>query len=148
MAPQSIARSIWEELRAGDSKTGAGAAIPPVEECPTGSEHGRTAGKATKEVGMMSDREDHAHGPLRAGRFSVPLPPVSQDEPATILPDHISQNIEAIKALHARATENLSRYQRPIETLGTFLGHPGFFYGIVLFVVVWVLLNVFSPRFG
>ena len=97
---------------------------------------------------MMSDREDQAHGPLRAGRFSVPLPPAAQDEPATILPDHISQNIEAIKALHARATENLSRYQRPIETLGTLLGHPGFFYGIVLFVAVWMLINVFSPRFG
>jgi uncharacterized membrane protein len=97
---------------------------------------------------MTSDREDQAHGPLRAGRFSAPLPPASQDEPAAILPDHSNQNIEAIKALHARANENLSRYQRLIETVGTLLGHPAFFYGIVLFVALWVLINVFSPRFG
>ena len=42
----------------------------------------------------------------------------------------------------------MSRYQRPIETVSSLLGRPAFFYGIVLFVTGWVLLNVFSPRFG
>jgi uncharacterized membrane protein len=42
----------------------------------------------------------------------------------------------------------LSRYQRTIETVGMLLGQPTFFYGIVLFVAVWVLSNVFAPRFG
>jgi uncharacterized membrane protein len=97
---------------------------------------------------MTADRQDQAHGPLRVGRFSEPLPPASQDEPAAILPDHINQNIEAVKALHARADENLSRYQRPIETVSTLLGRPTFFYGSILFVAVWVLSNVLSPLFG
>ena len=85
---------------------------------------------------MTPDHEDQAHEPLRARRLSGPLSPASQDEPAAILPDHISQNIEVIKALHARADENLSRYQRPLETVGMLLGQPTFFYGIVLFVAV------------
>ena len=57
-------------------------------------------------------------------------------------------NIEAIRMLHIRADENLSRYHRPIETVSSLLGRPAFFYGIVLFVTLWVFLNVLSPRFG
>jgi uncharacterized membrane protein len=40
----------------------------------------------------------------------------------------------------------LSRYQRPLETVSSLLGRPAFFYGIVLVVTGWVLLNVFSRR--
>ena len=92
---------------------------------------------------MTPDHADQAHELLRAQRLSEPLFLASQDEPAVILPDHISQNIEAVKALHARADKNLSRYQRPIETVCMLLGQPTFFYGIVLFVAMWVLINVF-----
>jgi uncharacterized membrane protein len=74
-------------------------------------------------------------------------PPLRTSRPPSCR-THISQNIEAIKALHAHADENLSRYQRPIETVGMLLGRPTFFYGIVLCVVMWVLINVFAPRFG
>src|SRR5437868_3449934 len=73
---------------------------------------------------------------------------LSLDKAAASVPDHVSHNIEAIKTLHARADENLSHYQRPIETVGTIVGQPSFFYGIVLFVALCVLLNVFSPFFG
>lgn len=73
------------------------------------------------------------------------IPSASQDEAAALLPDHVSQNIEAMRTLHRRADENLSRSQRPIETVSALLGRPAFFYGIVLFVTVWVLLNVFAP---
>ena len=97
---------------------------------------------------MTPDREDQLPGLLRARRASAPLPSASQDTPAAPLPDHVSQNIEAIKTLHIRADENLSRYQRPIETVSSLLGRPAFFYGIVLFVTVWVLINVLSPRFA
>jgi len=75
-------------------------------------------------------------------------PPASQDEPAAILPDHISQNLEAIQTLHARADERLSHSQRSMETIGTLLGRPTFFYGIVLVVAVWVLINAVSPLYG
>ena len=95
---------------------------------------------------MPPDREDQLPGRLRARRASAPRLSASQDKPAAPLPDHVSQNIEAIQALHIRADENLSRYQRPIETVSSLLGRPAFFYGIVLLVTGWVLSNVFSPR--
>jgi uncharacterized membrane protein len=97
---------------------------------------------------MTADHEDQAHEPRKVSRFSEPLPPASQDEPAAILPDHINQNIEAVKALHTRADENLSGYQRPIETVSTLLARPAFFYGSILFIAVWVLSNLFAPLFG
>ena len=81
-------------------------------------------------------------------RASASLPSPEQDQPAALLPDHVSQNIEAVKMLHMRADENLSRYQRPIETVSSLLGRPAFLYGIVLFVTEWVLINVFSPLFA
>ena len=56
--------------------------------------------------------------------------------------------LEAIQALHRRADETLSRYQRPIETVSSVLGRPAFFYGMVLVVTVWMLRNVFFPRFA
>ena len=97
---------------------------------------------------MTPDREDHLPGLLRARRASAPPSSASQDTPAAPLPDHVSQSIEAIKTLHRRADENVSRYQRPIETASSLLGRPAFFYGIVLFVTVWVLINVLSPLFA
>jgi uncharacterized membrane protein len=97
---------------------------------------------------MISDREDQLPGLLSARHASAPLPSPSQDEAATLLSDHVSQNIEAIRMLHIRADENLSRYHRPIETVSSLLGRPAFFYGIVLFVTLWVFLNILSPRFG
>ena len=97
---------------------------------------------------MLSDHEDQGPGPLSARRASASLPAPSQDDAAALLPDHVSQNIEAIRMLHSRADESLSRYHRPIETVSALLGRPAFFYGIVLFVTLWVLLNVLSPRVG
>ena len=84
---------------------------------------------------MSPDRNDPVLGLRSARRASAPLPAISQDAPATPLPDHVNQNIEAIKALHRRADETLSRSQRPIETLSTLVGRPAFFYGMVLFVI-------------
>ena len=97
---------------------------------------------------MVPDREDQLPGLLSARRASAPLPPPAQDDATALLPDHVSQNIEAIRMLHRRADENLSRSHRPIETVSALLGRPAFFYGIVLFVTLWVLLNVLSPRVG
>ena len=94
---------------------------------------------------MPPDRKDHVPGVLQARRTSVPLPTASQDEAAAPLPDHVSHNIEAIRLLHRRADENLSRSHRPIETVSALLGRPAFFYSIVLFVTLWVLLNLFAP---
>jgi hypothetical protein len=94
---------------------------------------------------MSPDRKDHVPGLLQARRTSAPLPAASQDEAAAPLPDHVSHNIEAIRMLHIRADESLSRYHRPIETVSALLGRPAFFYSIVLFVTLWVLINLFAP---
>ena len=94
---------------------------------------------------MTPDRKDHIPGLLSARHTSAPLPAASQDEAAAPLPDHVSHNIEAIRMLHRRADENLSRYHRPIETVSALLGRPAFFYSIVLFVMLWVLLNLLPP---
>ena len=96
---------------------------------------------------MIPDREDPLSRRLKARGASAPLPAAAQDE-AALLPDHVSQNIEAIRRLHMRADETLSRSQRPIETVSALLGRPAFFYGIVLFVTVWVLLNACAPLFA
>ena len=66
---------------------------------------------------MSPDREDPLSGLLKARRASAPLPAASQDEAAALLPDHVSQNIEAIRRLHIRADETVSRSHRPIETV-------------------------------
>jgi uncharacterized membrane protein len=76
------------------------------------------------------------------------LPSASQDELATLLPDHVSHNMGAITTLHLRADETVSRYQRPLETVSALFGRPAFFSGIMRFVTGWVLLNVFAPRFA
>ena len=97
---------------------------------------------------MTANEEDHAHEPPCDHRCRERLPSVSQDEPAAMLPDHVNQNIAAVKALHTRADETVSRYRRPIELVGTLVGRPAFLYGSVLFVAGWVLSNVCSPLFG
>jgi uncharacterized membrane protein len=94
---------------------------------------------------MIADREDLCPERRSVSRASAPLPATAPDEAAALLPDHVSHNIEAIRMLHLRADETLSRYHRPIETVSALLGRPAFFYGIVLFVTAWVLLNVCSP---
>jgi uncharacterized membrane protein len=94
---------------------------------------------------MIADREDLCPERRSVPRASAPLPATAPDEAAALLPDHVSHNIEAIRMLHLRADETLSRYHRPIETVSALLGRPAFFYGIVLFVTAWVLLNVCSP---
>src|SRR5688500_19004840 len=99
----------------------------------------------TPWVNLDGLREDQLPGLLNARHASAPLSYPPQDEATTLLPNHVSQNIEAIRILHIRADESLSRYHRPIETVSSLLGRPAFFYGIVLFVTLWVLLNVLSP---
>lgn len=60
--------------------------------------------------------------------------------------DLVSQNVEAIAALHAHAERGVSRYQRAIESATALLGRPLFFYLILAFVTLWVGGNLLAPR--
>ncbi len=62
------------------------------------------------------------------------------------LPDHVSQQIDTIAALHARGESDVSIHQRTIEKVTAFLGRPLFLNLTITLIVIWVLLNVFSER--
>ena len=68
--------------------------------------------------------------------------------PTAPLPEHISQNIETIIALHARHEQNVSPHQRLVETVTAFFGRPAFLYSIVLAITLWVIPNALPRRFG
>ena len=60
--------------------------------------------------------------------------------------DLVSQNIDAIAALHAHAERGISRYQRTLEAATALLGRPLFFYLIVGLVTLWLGDNLLAPR--
>jgi uncharacterized membrane protein len=64
------------------------------------------------------------------------------------MPDHLSQNISAIKSMYVRAEQDVSKHQRAVEGVTAFFGRPAFLYTILLLVALWVLPNVLPRRFG
>lgn len=70
---------------------------------------------------------------------SVPIAP---------LPDPISQNIEAIVALHTNAERDVPRHQRIVEAATTFFGRPTFLYSSLLVVALWILTNILPQSLG
>jgi len=62
--------------------------------------------------------------------------------------DRVAQNVEAIITLHAHAEQQVDTHQRSVETLTAWLGRPQFFYGILVGVSLWMLVNGLSPRGG
>ena len=68
--------------------------------------------------------------------------------PTAPLPEHISQNIETIIALHTRNEQNVSGHQRVLEGVTAFFGRPKFLYSILIVIVLWVTPNVLPRRFG
>lgn len=64
------------------------------------------------------------------------------------VPDHLSQNISAVKALHERAEQEVSQAQRAVETITAFFERPAFLYSILLAISLWVLPNLLPRRFG
>ena len=72
--------------------------------------------------------------------------PDTRPTPAADPGDLVSQNIDAIAALHAHAERGVSRYQRAIEGATALLGRPLFLYVIFAFVALWVAANLLAPR--
>ncbi len=68
--------------------------------------------------------------------------------PIAPLPEHISQNIDKIIALHTRYEQDVSGHQRSVEAVTTFFGRPAFLYSILLVIVLWMTPNVIPRRFG
>ncbi|BDI29574.1 hypothetical protein CCAX7_16250 [Capsulimonas corticalis] len=75
--------------------------------------------------------------------------PVSQNSTsAAQTADPISQNIDAVVAMHALAEQQVDPHQRGVESLTSWLGRPQFFYGILVGVSVWMIFNTFAFRLG
>lgn len=56
--------------------------------------------------------------------------------------DPIGQSIEATANLHIHMERKVDPHQRSIESVTAFLGRPRFLYIILLFVALWILLNI------
>ncbi len=64
------------------------------------------------------------------------------------LPEHVSQHIDTIAAIQARAESGVSIHQRIVEVVTANLGRPLFLNLVLAFVSGWVLVNGFPGRFG
>lgn len=56
--------------------------------------------------------------------------------------DPTNQSIETLANLHIRMERKVGRHQRAIETVTAFLGRPRFLYFILLFVILWIGVNM------
>src|SRR5438270_13953070 len=62
--------------------------------------------------------------------------------------DPIYENIQTIVELHKRADNEVSRQQRTIENITAFLGRPRFLFIILIFVTLWIMVNILLIKFG
>lgn len=66
----------------------------------------------------------------------------------TELTDILDQDIETIVALRMRAERKVSRHQRLIERVTSFLGRPQAVYLIILFITLWIVVSLMHNRLG
>lgn len=64
------------------------------------------------------------------------------------LPDHVSQQVDTIAALHARGESEVGVHQRTVEKVTAFLGRPLFLNLVLTAVALWILLNLLMRRSG
>lgn len=80
------------------------------------------------------------------------VPPVyasdTPDKPFESKLDQVGQNIETILAFYTREEQKISRSQRALENISSFLGQPFFLGLILLFVALWLLANIFPLQAG
>ena len=62
--------------------------------------------------------------------------------------DQINDNISAISDFYTREKQKISRSQEFLERISHYVGRPFYFGLIILFVIVWVLVNVFAAQLG
>ena len=74
-------------------------------------------------------------------------PVVYSSEPGEeALPDHVSQQVDTIAALHARGESDVSVHQRLIERVTAFLGRPLFLNLTIGAIALWIFLNLPANR--
>jgi uncharacterized membrane protein len=64
------------------------------------------------------------------------------------VPTSISQNIDAIGDYYKREEQRIGPAQRLLERLGDAIGRPLFLAAILIFVALWILINVMARRLG
>jgi len=69
-------------------------------------------------------------------------------EPQNTVPDHVSENIEAVLALRAESERRVHRSQRAIEALTWSLGKPRTLYVLLLGAFTWIAYNLFRAASG
>lgn len=74
--------------------------------------------------------------------------PENTSNESTDLVDIVVENIESIVDLHMRSEKRISHHQRVIEAVTANLGRPRFFYLILLFVAMWIGVNLLLPHLG
>jgi len=62
--------------------------------------------------------------------------------------DQISQNIEAVLDFYTREEKKMSGSQRIMERISRFVGQPVFLGIILIFVTLWILVNIALREFG
>ena len=62
--------------------------------------------------------------------------------------DPIDENIQTVAELHKHAENKVSSQQRTIEDMTDFLGRPRFLFIILVFVSLWILVNILLIKFG
>ncbi|HEX8792795.1 MAG TPA: DUF1003 domain-containing protein [Polyangiaceae bacterium] len=61
---------------------------------------------------------------------------------------HITQNVETIASLRARAEDDVSALQRRVESMTAAIGRPRSIHVVVFAVVAWVGINVCAEQLG
>ena len=72
----------------------------------------------------------------------------SHDKLSEVGLDQINDNISAISDFYTREKQKISRSQEFLERISHYVGRPFYFGLIILFVIVWVLVNVFAAQLG
>src|ERR1017187_8588722 len=58
----------------------------------------------------------------------------------------MSQEVESVASIRARAEQRLDRHQRMMEVLTAALGRPRTVYAVLFLVIAWIAFNVAGPR--
>jgi uncharacterized membrane protein len=64
------------------------------------------------------------------------------------LPDHISQQVETLAVLHAKAEKEAGFHQHAVESVTAFLGRPLFLNLTIGVIALWVLANILPRLVG